>query len=182
MVLSNNNATIIIGEINISTNIVAEYITNVYNIIYIMNIIDFIQKHELPHRKITYKYINGKKVPIGEHNDYTLQQINNDRGIWVDGIKAYSIHIKYVPDLYCIDFDEKQIEKSELYKILKITNRFDEHKADFSKDYVKIKELALTDKQLKTIKKWMEEKIQETFVNVNSDSSYCDFAYNWMKK
>jgi peptidyl-prolyl cis-trans isomerase SurA len=68
------------------------------------------------------------------------------------------------------------------YKILKITNRFEEHKADFSTDYVKIKELALTDKQLKTIKKWMEEKIEETFVNVNSDSSYCDFVYNWIKE
>ena len=68
------------------------------------------------------------------------------------------------------------------YKILKITNRFEEHKADFSTDYVKIKELDLTDKQLKTIKKWMEEKIEETFVNVNSDSSYCDFVYNWIKE
>ena len=59
---------------------------------------------------------------------------------------------------------------------------FEEHVADFSTDYVRIKELALTDKQLKTIKKWMEEKINETYVNVNSDSSYCNFAYNWKKK
>ena len=78
-----------------------------------------------------------------------------------------------------LDNSDNSVSK---YKILKITNRFDEHKADFSKDYVKIKELALTDKQLKTIKKWMEEKIEETFVNVNSDSSYCDFVYNWRKE
>ena len=78
-----------------------------------------------------------------------------------------------------LDNSDNSISK---YKILKITNRFDEHKADFSKDYVKIKELALTDKQLKTIKKWMEEKIEETFVNVNSDSSYCNFVYNWIKE
>ena len=77
-----------------------------------------------------------------------------------------------------LDNSDNSISK---YKILKITNRFDEHKANFSTDYVKIKELALTDKQLKTIKKWMEEKIEETFVNVNSDSSYCDFVYNWKK-
>ena len=78
-----------------------------------------------------------------------------------------------------LDNSDNSISK---YKILKITNRFEEHKADFSKDYVKIKELALTDKQLKTIKKWMQEKIEETFVNVNSDSSYCDFVYNWIKE
>ena len=78
-----------------------------------------------------------------------------------------------------LDTSDNSISK---YKILKITNRFEEHKADFSTDYVKIKELALTDKHLKTIKKWMEEKIEETYVNVNSDSSYCDFVYNWIKE
>jgi peptidyl-prolyl cis-trans isomerase SurA len=77
-----------------------------------------------------------------------------------------------------LDNSENSVSK---YKILKISNRFDEHKANFSQDYVKIKELALTEKQLKTVKKWMEEKIEETFVNVNSDSTYCNFAYNWTK-
>ncbi len=77
-----------------------------------------------------------------------------------------------------MDNSDNSISK---YKILKITNRFDEHVADFSKDYVKIKELALTEKQLKTVKSWMEEKIGETYINVNSDSSYCNFAYNWKK-
>ena len=77
-----------------------------------------------------------------------------------------------------LDNSDNSVSK---YKILKITNRYDEHVADFSKDYVKIKELALTEKQLKTIKKWMEGKIKETYVNVNSDSSYCDFAYEWKK-
>ena len=68
------------------------------------------------------------------------------------------------------------------YKILKVTNRFDEHVADFSKDYVKIKDLALTEKQLKTVKRWMEEKINETYVNINTESNYCNFVYNWKKE
>ena len=55
-----------------------------------------------------------------------------------------------------LDNSENTVSK---YKILKVTNRFDEHTADFSLDYVKIKELALTEKQLKTVKKWMEDKI-----------------------
>ena len=32
---------------------------------------------------------------------------------------------------------------SSSYKIIKVTNRYDEHVADYSKDYIKIKELAL---------------------------------------
>lgn len=68
------------------------------------------------------------------------------------------------------------------YKILKVTNRFEEHVADFSLDYVKIKDLALTDKQLKAVKKWMADKINDTYVSINSDSNYCNFAYNWKKQ
>ena len=77
-----------------------------------------------------------------------------------------------------LDNSDNSVSK---YKILKISNRFDEHVADFSQDYVKIKDLALTEKQLKSIKKWMEEKIGDTYINVNSDTSYCNFAYNWKK-
>ena len=50
---------------------------------------------------------------------------------------------------------------SQKYKILKIVKRYEEHQADYSNDYSKIKELALKDKQLRTIKKWMKEKIED---------------------
>tara|TARA_Y100001980_G_C14536572_1_gene313385 strand:+ start:149 stop:1522 length:1374 start_codon:yes stop_codon:yes gene_type:complete len=68
------------------------------------------------------------------------------------------------------------------YKILKVSNRFDEHVADYSSDYSKIKSLALKEKQLNLIQKWMDEKIESTYVNVNKDSKICSFANNWIKK
>lgn len=71
---------------------------------------------------------------------------------------------------------------SQKYKILKITRRYEEHQADYSKDFSKIKELALKDKQLKTIKKWMEEKIEDTYVSVNRSFRACDFSNNWLKQ
>lgn len=67
------------------------------------------------------------------------------------------------------------------YKILKVTNRYDEHVADFAKDYIKIQQLALTEKQFKTIKKWMGEHIEETYVSVNDSRKDCDFSNNWVK-
>ena len=68
------------------------------------------------------------------------------------------------------------------YKILKVTNRFDEHKAEYSKDYTKIKELALKEKQVSKIKKWMDEKIESTYINVNSDYKNCNFKNKWVNK
>ncbi len=68
------------------------------------------------------------------------------------------------------------------FKILTVTNRYEEHKSDYVKDYEKIKELALKEKQIKTIGKWQEKKIKETYVNVNEDYQDCEFSSNWVKK
>lgn len=68
------------------------------------------------------------------------------------------------------------------YKILKITNRYDEHVADFSKDYTKIQELALTEKKYNAIKKWMDEHIEDTYISVNDENKDCEFANNWVKE
>ena len=68
------------------------------------------------------------------------------------------------------------------YKILKITNRYDEHVADFSKDYTKIQELALTEKKYNAIKKWMDKHIKDTYISVNDENKDCKFANNWVKE
>jgi peptidyl-prolyl cis-trans isomerase SurA len=68
------------------------------------------------------------------------------------------------------------------YKIMKITNRYDEHVADFAQDYLKIQQLAKTEKQYKAIKKWMDERIEDTYVTVNEGNRECEFANNWVKE
>ena len=77
-----------------------------------------------------------------------------------------------------IEEDRSGLKK---YKILKVSNRYDEHVADYSLDYSRIKSLALKEKQLNIIKEWMAEKIESTYVNVNRDSRSCDFSNNWLK-
>nr|WP_297918172.1 peptidylprolyl isomerase [uncultured Allomuricauda sp.] len=68
------------------------------------------------------------------------------------------------------------------FKIMQITNRFDEHKADFAKDYLKIQELALREKQFNAIKKWMNEHIEDAYIHVDEDNRSCTFANNWVKE
>lgn len=68
------------------------------------------------------------------------------------------------------------------YKILMVTNRYEEHKADFSRDYMKIQELALSEKQFKTIKEWIKEHIDDTYISVNGGYRDCSFANNWLKQ
>jgi len=67
------------------------------------------------------------------------------------------------------------------FKIITVTDRFDEHEADFAKDYLKIKDLALYSKKLDAIGKWQEDKIMETFIKLNGEHRECDFNANWLK-
>lgn len=77
-----------------------------------------------------------------------------------------------------IEEDRSGLKK---YKILMVSNRFDEHKADYSTDYARIKALALKEKQLKEIQDWMKDKIDNTYIYLNKSNRSCDFINNWNK-
>ena len=77
--------------------------------------------------------------------------------------------------------DETQSGK-KFYKIITVTNRINEHTADYAQDYVKIKELALKEKQIKAIGKWFDEKIKETYIKIIGEYRDCSFTNNWLKK
>ncbi len=67
-----------------------------------------------------------------------------------------------------------------IFKILTVTGRHDEHVADYVKDYEKVHELAIKEKQLRAIEDWQAEKIKETYIKVNEDYQECDFTNNWL--
>ena len=69
-----------------------------------------------------------------------------------------------------------------IFKILTVTNRHEEHVADYVKDYEKVHELALKEKQLRAIEDWQEEKIKETYIKISSDYKDCNFTNNWINK
>lgn len=77
--------------------------------------------------------------------------------------------------------DDDQNGKKK-YKLITVTNRINEHTADYSKDYIKIKDLALKEKQIKAIGKWFDDKIKDTYVKINGEYRDCTFTNNWLKK
>jgi peptidyl-prolyl cis-trans isomerase SurA len=81
-----------------------------------------------------------------------------------------------------LPFLEENPSKGKIYKIMMVTNRIPSHAVDYSQDYLKIKEFALRDKQIKEIAKWSNEKIKETFIKINGEYRNCDFLNNWLKK
>lgn len=77
---------------------------------------------------------------------------------------------------------EEDPKNGKSYKLIMVTNRIDEHVADYSKDYTKIKELALKEKQIEAIGKWTDETIKTTYIKINGEYRDCDFTGNWLKK
>lgn len=96
--------------------------------------------------------------------------------------QLYNQILKLEDNEISIPILEEDRSGNKKYKIVMVTNRFNEHVADYAQDYVRIKDLALKEKQLKTIEKWMIEKIADTYVSVNRDNQSCEFANNWLKK
>ncbi len=71
---------------------------------------------------------------------------------------------------------------AKFFKILKVNKKTEEHKADYTTDYLKIKELALSDKQFQEVVKWRTENIEKNYIKVNNDYKDCVFESNWLKK
>ena len=80
-----------------------------------------------------------------------------------------------------IILDEEPGE-GQFFKIITVNEKKEEHIADFAKDFLKIKEVALKDKQIKTIAQWTNEKLGKTYIKLNGEYRDCKFENDWLKK
>ncbi|MDC3156061.1 peptidylprolyl isomerase [bacterium] len=121
-------------------------------------------------------------------------ETRNDGGLLINPeTQDYNFELtKMDPELYSqiVNLSEGEISRvirdsdrvnPVKFKILTVSDRYDEHVADFSKDYIKIQKLALQNKQLKEIEKWQNSKINETYININNEFNSCEFFSNWFK-
>ncbi len=68
------------------------------------------------------------------------------------------------------------------YRILKLINRTEPHRANLSDDYQALQ--SMTTEQLRGVKMdtWMREKIDVTYIKVKDEYQTCPFGYPWVKK
>lgn len=118
---------------------------------------------------------NGGKLinPATYDTHFELTKMDPEQYSQIEPLKGNEISIPLI--------DETRTGVKR-FKLLKVTNRYDEHVADYSKDYIKVKSLALKEKQLNEVGKWITQKIEATYINVNSDNRACEFQNNWLKK
>lgn len=119
------------------------------------------------------KYEGGQMVnPTTQDFNFELTRMDTELYTQIQNLKDGAIS----PVIQ----DEDRVNRVK-FKILTVTDRIDDHEADFAKDYLKIKELALQDKQVEAIAKWQKKTISETYIKVNGEYRNCDFQNNWLK-
>jgi peptidyl-prolyl cis-trans isomerase SurA len=123
--------------------------------------------------EIETKYEGGRLInPMTQDFNFELTRMDTQMYTEIQDLKDDEVS----PILQ----DEDRVNAIK-FKILKVTNRIDEHEADFSKDYLKIKRLALQEKQLEAVSKWQDQKIKDTYIKINGNHRKCQFSGNWLK-
>lgn len=70
----------------------------------------------------------------------------------------------------------------EVVAIVKLKSRIEGHVANISDDYQALKEMVEDNKKEELIKKWLKDKIGQTYIYIDNDWKNCDFQYDgWVK-
>ncbi len=73
-------------------------------------------------------------------------------------------------------------DKKEGFRLIKLVNKTEPHRADLKTDYQVIQNVAKQEKENKAIQKWIDEKVKTTYVRVNNEYFNCNFQRNWIKR
>ncbi|MCK3684085.1 peptidylprolyl isomerase [Maribellus sp. YY47] len=69
-----------------------------------------------------------------------------------------------------------------VYKIIKLTNKIDAHKADLQNDYQTLAEMYLMKKKEETLEKWIAERQSQTYIRIDNTYANCNFKFDhWIK-
>lgn len=69
-------------------------------------------------------------------------------------------------------------KNQEVAAIVKLSNRIDGHRASLQEDYNMIKKMYEAWEKEQILKKWVEQKIRETYVHIEDGWGDCDFKYD----
>lgn len=66
------------------------------------------------------------------------------------------------------------------FRIIKLKNRIDPHKANMKDDYQKIQQMATVDKNRKALKDWIKKRSKLTYIKIEDDYKGCKFENTWI--
>lgn len=69
-----------------------------------------------------------------------------------------------------------------IYKVVKLVNKIDAHKADMQNDYQTLADLYLAKKKEDVLQEWISQKQSQTYIRIDNTYANCNFKFdNWIK-
>lgn len=69
-----------------------------------------------------------------------------------------------------------------IYKVVKLTNKIEAHKADLQNDYQILADLYLNKKKEDVLQKWIADQQSQTYIRIDKTYANCNFEFdNWIK-
>jgi len=119
----------------------------------------------------TTKFNDGVMInPRTQEGHFELNQLDKDIYFKVEGMEVGDIS----------DVIYRQTERGEKeFVIVTLLERIAPHQADFSKDFQKIKQMALAEKKGKVSEQWVKDHITEAYIRIGKKYNGCDFKNPW---
>ncbi len=76
-------------------------------------------------------------------------------------------------------FQSRSNEKG--YRIIKLINRTEPHRANLTDDYQSLQNMATQRLQAQAMDKWVRERISQAYIKIDPKLSDCGFGYPWLK-
>ncbi|MEN8118013.1 MAG: peptidylprolyl isomerase [Bacteroidota bacterium] len=80
-------------------------------------------------------------------------------------------------------FETIDMENQKMvYKIIKLTNKIESHKANLQNDYQVLADMYLAKKKEDVLQEWIDERQSQTYIRIDNTYANCNFEFdNWIK-
>ena len=99
----------------------------------------------------------------------------------IDPSIRYTVEKMKIGDVSDPSLSKSQDGTQAAYRLIKLNNKIDEHKANVVDDFDLLKEYALANKKQKVLEKWVADNINDTYINLSKDLSVCSCYNKWTK-
>ena len=67
--------------------------------------------------------------------------------------------------------------KQTVYKIIKLVNKIESHKANMQNDYQQLADMYLAKKKEETLQEWIATRQSETYIRIDNTYANCNFKF-----
>ena len=99
----------------------------------------------------------------------------------IDPSIRYTVEKMKIGDISDPSLSKSQDGTQAAYRLIKLNNKINEHKANVVDDFDLLKEYALANKKQKVLEKWVTDNINDTYINLSKDLSVCSCYNKWTK-